>query len=41
LSLDSRSLLSQGKLLYGVRTFLNQNSRPDRDRPGDGTDSKR
>jgi hypothetical protein len=36
LSLDSRSLLSQGKLLYGVRTFLNQNSRPDCDRPGDG-----
>jgi len=41
LSLDSRSLFSQGKLLYGVRTFLNQNSRSDRDRPGDGTDSKR
>ncbi len=41
LSFDSRSLLSQGKLLYGVRTFLNENSRSHRDRPGDGTDSKR
>jgi len=28
LSLDSRSLLSQGKLLYGVRTFLNEKLAP-------------
>lgn len=39
-SCETRPLLSQGGLPYGVRTFLNKDLRPHCDRPGDGAYSK-